>query len=295
MTLLCGTDFSTNASRAAVAAGWLAARLREPLTLVHVCSDPEGSRPQAEAQLEREVSALMRRCGADVTPLVTGGKPAQRLVELAVERDAQMLIVSSLGASKKARWLLGSVAERVAAHSPVPTLVIRDEEVFERWAQDEAALRILVGVEPRDGLEATLRWAEALRAVAPCSLSVGQIAWPAEEQTRAEVPPPIPLDRLRPELEAKLLEELRRWAEAAQPDGAADDAPGNPTRFIVRAGWGRVDAHLLQLAKEEATDLLVVGTHRRAVLDRLWKGSVSRAVLHEAPMSVAVLPWPAPH
>jgi len=63
--------------------------------------------------------------------------------------------------------------------------------------------------------------------------------------------------------------------------------------FVVRPGWGRVDSHLTQLAAEAEVDLLVVGTHKRAGIARLWQGAVSRGVLHGASMSVACIP-PSP-
>jgi nucleotide-binding universal stress UspA family protein len=51
-----------------------------------------------------------------------------------------------------------------------------------------------------------------------------------------------------------------------------------------------VDAHLVGLATETGADLLVVGTHRRAGLDRWTRGSVSRGILRHAPMNVACVP-----
>jgi nucleotide-binding universal stress UspA family protein len=58
----------------------------------------------------------------------------------------------------------------------------------------------------------------------------------------------------------------------------------------VSPGWGRVDTHLTLLAAESKVDLLVVGTHQRAGAARLWQGSVSRGVLHEALGNVACVP-----
>ena len=58
----------------------------------------------------------------------------------------------------------------------------------------------------------------------------------------------------------------------------------------VIASWGRVDVPLIQIASESQADLVVVGTHQRQGLSRFWLGSVSRAILHHAPESVAVVP-----
>jgi len=56
----------------------------------------------------------------------------------------------------------------------------------------------------------------------------------------------------------------------------------------VPAAWGRPDPLLIELAKEAKADLIVVGTHQRHGVGRFW--SVSREILHYAPMSVACVP-----
>jgi nucleotide-binding universal stress UspA family protein len=60
----------------------------------------------------------------------------------------------------------------------------------------------------------------------------------------------------------------------------------------VQPGWGRADVPLLALAEAEAADLIVVGTHQRHGVSRVWLGSVSRGVLHQASVNVAVVPAP---
>lgn len=92
----------------------------------------------------------------------------------------------------------------------------------------------------------------------------------------------MPLDRLRPEIDEPLVCDLRAWA---------GDLPGEgETTFTVSPGRGRVDVHLARLAAEAKADLLVVGTHQRAGVARLWQGSVSRGVLHHAACNVACVP-----
>ena len=64
-------------------------------------------------------------------------------------------------------------------------------------------------------------------------------------------------------------------------------------RVVVQGGWGRTDAQLVGMAAEAQADLIVVGTHQRHGLRRLGQVSVSRGILHSAPMSVACVPAPA--
>ena len=65
--------------------------------------------------------------------------------------------------------------------------------------------------------------------------------------------------------------------------------PGRGEIFYrARLGVGRVADHLLEIAESERCDLVVVGSHGRAGLARLW--SVSATTLHLARMAVLVVP-----
>src|SRR5690606_37963689 len=137
---------------------------------------------------------------------------------------------------------------------------------------------------------AALAWARGLRAVGPCDLIVARNAWPAAEHERLGSSTPVLPDHLRPAVVQVLVQELEEWASGEGARGQGEENGPGSTAYVVRAGWGRVDGHLTQVASEQGADLLVVGTHRRAGIARLWQGSVSRGVLHCAAMSVACIP-----
>jgi len=289
MTIVCGTDLSECAAQAAQAAGAIAKRLGVPLKLVHVI-DELGAELTVESEQNAIYDPLRRRVrqhaadlgahfGIDVEPVVVPGVASEKLIELALAANASLLVVSSLGAKKEHRWLLGSVAERVAQASPLPVLVVRDGTRIEAWVRGERSLRVMVGVELVSSSRTALRWAANLRAIGPCDLLVTQVVSPIGEHARLGVRSPIPLDHLRPEIREPLARDLRAWV--------GDLAGAGETTLTVSPGWGRVDAHLTQLAAEADVDLLVVGTQQRAGVARLWEGSVSQGVLHRAPCSVA--------
>ena len=279
MTILCGTDFSAPASVAARVAAGIASKLAVPLRLVHVSDRIEDA---AVEQVHEEARRLQSAFDLEAEGLVETGFPDERLASLASSPGVRLLVVGSLGARRQSRWLLGSVAERTAQASPVPVLVVRGGSELESWTKGRHVLRVTAGVEPTPGSLAALRWAKGLREIGATKLVVARIVWPVDEHRRMAIPPPIPLDRLRPELESALLDETRTWASEIEL--------GPDVSFIVGAGWGRFDVRLCQVAEELGPDLLVVGSHRRAAIARLWQGSVSRGVLHGAPMSVACVP-----
>lgn len=292
MTIVCGADFSENAATAARAAAAIAKRLSAPLKLVHafdgrgaepaVKSDQDAALNTIRERLHNQAAELAAQFNVDVEPVAVPGAADEKLVKIASAAGASLLVVASLSDKKQHRWLLGSVAERVAQTSPVPVLVVRESASIEAWAQGKSPLRVMLGAELAPTSKAALRWAAGLRALGRCDLLVAQVAWPFGEHARLGIPTPIPLDHLRPELHEALLRDLRAWASDLQGEGE--------TAFLVRPGWGRVDTHLALIASETGADLLVVGTHQRAGSARLWQGSVSRGVLHHASCNVACVP-----
>ena len=90
------------------------------------------------------------------------------------------------------------------------------------------------------------------------------------------------VDRLHPQVEQALAHDVTTFMGESLVDARA--------RVLVRPGLGRLDVHLAELARAEQADLLVVGSHQRGGLSRLWHGSVSRGALVNAGMSVACVP-----
>jgi nucleotide-binding universal stress UspA family protein len=207
--------------------------------------------------------------------------PDQALTELAKAENATLVVVGALGRRPRSQWLLGSVADRTAQTSGVPTLAVRDAKPFVDWLRGERHLRILVAVNASITSDAALRWVARLCQIAPCDVIVGQIAWPPEEHARLGFAGPISLTELDPDIQQVLRRELRSKAHRYL---------GDNFDIRVRQGFGIPAIHLLQLADDERVDLIVVGSHQRHGLSRLWHGSVSRTVLAQARMNVACVP-----
>lgn len=280
--IVCGTDFSENAQRAANVATALAKRLGVPLRLVHASAIPRS--PLTDEHLRAEAQRL-HDCGADLTAEVIEGDADQVLVQVAQQHTARLLVVSSLGLRAPARWLIGSVAERAAESSPVPTLVVRDAAPFEAWARGERALKVFVGADFTASSDAALRWVAELRQLGPIEVVAGYADWPAEEAVRLGVTGRLALLENPPPVQRVLERDLREKVTRV--------LGGENMQVRVVANWGRADMPLVEMAIEAQADLVVVGTHQWHGLSRLWHGSISRGILHHAPMSVACVPTPA--
>ncbi len=62
---------------------------------------------------------------SDVAEFLETGKPASRIVEVAKNWSADLIVMGSHGRGKVQGLLLGSVSEGVLHHAPCPVLVVR--------------------------------------------------------------------------------------------------------------------------------------------------------------------------
>jgi nucleotide-binding universal stress UspA family protein len=84
------------------------------------------ARNQAAAQLLAAAKDAASACGVGAhTVHVEDAQPAEAIIATARSRHCDLIVMSSHGRRGLRRFVLGSVATEVIAHSPVPVLVIR--------------------------------------------------------------------------------------------------------------------------------------------------------------------------
>lgn len=81
--------------------------------------------PEVYDGVAAEGVALLREAGVTAEPLVVWGRPAERIVEVAAEQGAEILVVGHRGLSGLKSLLLGSVAKHIIDHAPCSVLVVR--------------------------------------------------------------------------------------------------------------------------------------------------------------------------
>lgn len=291
MKVVCGTDFSVHAAEAATVAAILTARLQGTLTLVHAYSEASLELPTKgafdalhqrwEARLAEDANRL-QKLGAVVETQLLPGSPATVLLNVATNSKARLMVVSSLGNFPPSRWLVGSVAERIAQSSPVSTLVVRGDKHFRAWADGSRPLHVLVGYDFTAAADAALSWVATLQELGRCKITVAYMASPLHETWRLGVGDSQSICGHTPDITGYLERDLKERCR---------EILGKATvRTRVADSWGPAGPQLVELAKTEKADLMVVGPSQRRGLEKLWLGSVSRDTLHHAPMSVACIP-----
>ena len=140
--ILCPTDFSEPSLAGVRTAAELAGEFGAEILLVHVVGpiptaatapgptrfDVPIYRRALEEQAMKSLEELRREEvpeGIKVKPFVTHGNPGRRIVKLAQQEEADMIVISGHGESGIQRLIFGSVAEKVVREACCPVLSIR--------------------------------------------------------------------------------------------------------------------------------------------------------------------------
>lgn len=289
--IVCGTDFSTTAVEAVDIAAAMARRLGTKLILVHVdefygmaAVDPklfESTFSQKGAELKREAERL-RKAGTTVEENLLSGSAFDELVTVATKASGRLIVLGAVGHGIARRLLVGSVAERTAETSPIPTLVVRPGGRLTSWIRGEHALKVLVGYDFSPASDAALSWVKRLREAGKLQIIVLHSTWPPAATRPQQDEGPVALEADPREFQKNLERDLEKRVSTFL---TIQDAT-----TIVEVGWGNPEEYLCEIAGRQHVDLIVTGNHQRHGVDRLLLGSVSRAVLRHSKVTVAVVP-----
>jgi nucleotide-binding universal stress UspA family protein len=145
--VLAPVDFSSHSEIALINAVRLTVCLARPLIILHVVHD-QGDMPgyygramkkKHLRRIEDEAEEMMTAFLADfsakhpeirklkqVESMLVRGLPANRILEVAEQESACMIVMGSRGLTGFKHLMLGSVAERIVRLSPIPVAVIKD-------------------------------------------------------------------------------------------------------------------------------------------------------------------------
>jgi nucleotide-binding universal stress UspA family protein len=203
------------------------------------------------------------------------GGPAKEIVAAAATADP--VVMTSHGCGAVGRFVLGSVADWVARHAPVPTLIVCSGE---RPASTTPLTRIVVPLDGSPLAEAAL--APAVQLASDMGLPVHLVRIVDFEPVRAA----IETGATAAEACATLQGEVAREARATLDDTAmALRNRDCTTTDAVRIG----DPADELLAAIRTGDLVVLATHARAGLDRWLQGSVAEALVRHAACPVLLV------
>jgi len=263
--ILAGTDGSQRAEEAVGRVAQLASVTGAALDLVFVIDtsrphDDTGMEPKAEAVLHRAEAIAARSVPANTK--VVAGDPAEALLEEAADHAVDLICVGPDAGLLGGRVRVGRVAAHVLRHAPCSVLVGRE-------AGSTFPGSILCGVDGSDSSIETAGLAARIAVAAGAELRLQHVVSVFEGDEREwtlddDEPDPI---------------EIESAAQLARAVGA---------RPIRERALGRPEYAILEAARRERSDLVVVGSRGLSWVARVLLGSVSEYVATHAHCSVLV-------
>ncbi len=237
----------------------------------------------AKAVFEEALKRVPEKLRGKVATIVGGQGPRRGLILAAEQVQADFVAVGADGLGA-ARLLLGSVTRALLRHSTRPVLIARPITVRE----NRAAYRVLWAVDEPPALRGPVDFLQKLAWPKGTNASVIHVVDPLQSM---EVPPwfaeKVGHDK---EFSRRFSEEYdadkqRRFNEMAAFTAELPRPFGNLP--ILREG--NVANTVLEMANQEAADLIVVGTRDLGSVERFFLGSTAEAILQFARCSVLVV------
>ncbi|MDQ3877954.1 MAG: universal stress protein [Actinomycetota bacterium] len=280
-SIVVGTDLSSTAQIATDRAANLAKKLGAELFLVHAGSDPGEPLQHLADDYEAEV-------------VVKQGPPVDVLIDEAEKHDSALLAVGSVGMSGAKRFLLGNVPNKVSHHATSDLLIVKTSPPPEHVGDYRG---ILVGA---DGSGTAMRAVEMASDLAkhlgikPMIVTAYQP--PTEDELkRMRSDPNDPLNQWSSGRSQRSTPDEFKWrlADASQAQDVLERAVEHASKLGVDAECKAVEGPpaetLIQVARDESVDLIVVGSVGMTGAKRFSLGNVPNRVSHHAPTDVLIL------
>ena len=318
--ILVPLDGSKRAERALPIAARLAHRAGGSIVLVQVVNIPIGYSP-AQTQsvaLKQEVLQITseaRKYLADFSSsdILTGipteievsyGEPASTILNMVPTQNVDIIIICSHGSTGMRHWVLGSVAQKIARHSSVPVLILREDGTLPLGSYPDPTrpLRAFGAIVALDGsalsqltLEPVAHLVDALAAPAKGILHLTHvIALPLPDgglDAEDSIEPGMQEDALRKvqkylsnvteELHQSLAKDLKlvvNWSVATDSDVAQG--------LIGVAEKGEIS---VGNAIAGGCDLIAITTHGRGGIQDWTLGTVAERVLSGTKLPVLIV------
>lgn len=286
--ILIATDFSLASRNALEFAALIAAKNRARLHVVHVAALLENVRGKElpgqavyQEALERlavdELEGMRVEEGVAVERrMLRGISPAREICRYAREHRCELLAVGTHGRSGISRLILGSVAEKIVRSCPVNVLVVGEGE--EHRVPNTGLSCIIAPIDFSPGSRASFAEACALSRMNDATLLAVHVIPYLPIPTYYGVA--VDYSEQIPKLERYASQAMDEWFREAGDD--LEQLRGLVTK-------GPAHTRIIEAAREQRANLIVMGHSGLGGLDRLSAGSVTERVIRAAPCPTLVV------
>ncbi len=284
--ILVPLDGSELAEAALPYAEELAGRLGSEVVLIYVCeSADEKHHRMHELYIQKMVEATKRGARrhlekgqekeAKVSSTLLVGNPAEQIVDYAEKEDVGLIIMVTHGRSGIRRWVLGSVAAKVARATTRPVALIRANGTSLKARKKVTISRVLLPLDGSKESEAAIPHVEELASKLKAEVVLLHVMAPTYFVYS------IPGETVEMSFKPEDIERFREKAEHyLETVVSAFQKRGVNARVEVTLGAAAEE--IIRLADEISADVVAMSTHGRSGIGRWAFGSIADKVLHAA-------------
>lgn len=292
LRILFATDGSQGSATAEAYACALAQSWGASLTVMSVLEFPPGMNPDYAVnrlyldELMKEVTTklvdLKARAvalGISVQSYIATGIPSEEVLAVARAEDADLVVVGTRGKTGLEHVLLGSTAERIIRMAPCPVLAVpaAKQRVGERLKA--TVTRMLVPVDFSDCSLDALEYGALIAQRSKTSLKLFHVLEPVSYGLDFT----LPQMAQRESSKAAVTKRLSDLVSALTSLGLASD---------FQMSGGLPADSILDAARAQSVDVIVMGTHGRRGLSHVLFGSVAESVLRRSSCPVLTVRTP---
>lgn len=213
----------------------------------------------------------------------TTGDAAEEILSVAAKERVDLIVMASHGRGAIGRWVIGSVADRVARTSPIPVMVIRPREEIPTEALAPAIRRLIVPLDGSDLATQALPFVKQLAGSLRVPVLLIHVTDVVHDLNRA-MTYGMPF---RQEVYDEIIDNAREEARNLLRD-PAERLRGAGLEAIELVLDGQAAGAIASTT--EPTDVIVMTSHGRGGVRRWLLGSVAEKLVREGPVPVILVP-----
>ncbi|MBH0202076.1 MAG: universal stress protein [Nitrospira sp.] len=292
LSILFATDGSQESARAEAYACVLAQSWGASLTVMSVLEFPPGMKPdyavnrlylddlmqEATTRLV-DVTTRAGGLGLSVQSRIAIGIPSEEVLAVARAEDADLVVVGTRGKTGLEHVLLGSTAERIIRMAPCPVLTVPAAKQHAGENRKASVTNMLVPVDFSDCSLDALEYGALIAQRSNASVKLFHVLEPVSYGLDFT----LPHTSQRESSKAVITKRLSDLVSMLTALGLASD-------FLMSGGLP-ADS-ILDTARAQSVDVIVMGTHGRRGLSHALFGSVAESVLRRSSCPVLTVRSP---
>ncbi|HZR38937.1 MAG TPA: universal stress protein [Ktedonobacteraceae bacterium] len=235
--------------------------------------------------------------GVPLRTQVLAEPPVPSILSYAQSEHVDLIMLCSHGYTGLKRWALGSVAQKIARHSPVPVVVLPERDLLSPLYHPEKTrpVRALIALDGSSLAEATLLPTAQLVALISPAATQGEL-----HLLRVIKPPSHPEEhkylKYDIDIQELMYREAKNYLQVVQDRLVNELAPRRNLQVTFSIEEEADVATTLIRAAEmgggiaaESYDLIALATHGRGGIKRWLVGSITERVLEKAKLPLLIV------